>query len=791
MKRIILFVLVAVCQLFTFADVTLPSKVEAKLPKNLMESLIKESDIKKLLDSGNYGQSDTRNKYWAVYSDRDENVTYTSPSGGAEYKKLAFNQPLRIAKISGNYALVYSEPIKSVTFPTISADAVSYGWVSMSHLLLWSSCPTNEKMIYNKALIMMNLDRKQDMKNDMALCLKNPEKKDKGTRLKSDMRFYFVMKEEGDYALLSTLHRIGGSVTNDAVLYGWVKKSHYIPWDQRSCLEPNWNPEAARDFATRGIKAVVYGNTQLSSERCSLPLGKDNGINGTNEANKFRLAPRVMRFPLLDQMDAHEGYYHCMSFGGNGVVDVLAQGVGAGDEIIDRKMQQKSHINIIVVIDGTNSMEGFYGPMQQAIQEANMYFDTQKRTVKVGVVIYRDYPDGEFTTEYLPMKAPSDPALKQFLASGGKYGVKSVGKTWTEALYKGLEVALDTKKMGYSADESNIMFVVGDCGNDLNDKKCLSEESVVAKLATNNIQLASFQVRNVNQQAFLLFRKQMSEMVLNNVKKQYAGFGNLKSGFAEVPNGYEFRAQLDKNYFMGSNHNAALGKEMPAANLLQLVKTRYEQFGRLTDLWIKVTGDASTTFGGSSGGGTMDEKFLETIFSPAEIAAIKQNASLMAVSGYAKKSDGKYDMWKPVLYLSREEFAELRKTLDRVRAEARNGGNTNRTPFIDAIKEIAKKQTMSDFSEWSVEDIMNAMAGVNVSTKGVTGGRTILELQNDKKVKQAEFDALVNKMIKVADKLDKIAEGDYKFKIKRNNTEYYWLPAEDIIPSGVDEDSED
>jgi len=785
MKKTLLLVFAAIIGSKAFADVTLPNNVEVKLPQVLSENLVKESDLQKLMNSGNYGQSQTRNKYWIVYSDRDENVTYTTPGGGTEYKKLSFNQPLRIAKISGEYALVYSEPVRNVTFPTISADGqkLSFGWVPMKHLLLWSSCPTNEKMIYNKALIMMNLDQKQNM-NELALCLKNPQKKNIGIQLQTDMKFYFVMKQEGDYSLLATAHKMSGQSVTDQVLYGWVKKAHYIPWDQRSCLEPNWNQQAGTDFNKRGVKAEVHGTPQLNSLRCTLPLGEKNGIAGTTESNEYRLKPEIMRFPLLESMDKYKDYFHCMGFGGNGVVDVTK--TGGGQIIIDGHLEQKSHINIIVVIDGTNSMEGFYKPMQEAIQKASTFFDTQKRKVRVGVVIYRDYPDGECVTEYLPMKAPGDPALKNFLETGGKYGVSSKGKTWTEALYKGLEVALDTKKMGYSAEQSNIMFVVGDCGNDINDKKCLTADEIVDKMVKNHIQLASFQVRNVNQQAFLLFRKQMSDIVLRNMRKQYSGFSNMKSGFAEIPNGNEFRAQLEKNYFMGSNHYASLDKEMPAANLEKLVTDRYERFGEMVDIWTGEIWNAGSTLGGSGNGGAMNREFLKSIFTDEEIKIIENNASLMAVSGYAKKTDGKYDMWKPVLYISSDEFAKLRETLNKVRIEARKGSNTNRQPFIEAIKQIAKTQTSGDYTEWSVDDIMNAIAGVNVSTKGATGGYTILELQDEKKVKQAEFDKLVNEMLDVIDHLESIAEGDYKFKTKLNNNTYYWLPAEDIIPSAKD-----
>lgn len=765
------------------ADTSLPTNCEAALPKILSTSLIKKSDIDRFMRSSDFGQSDTKSTYWLAYSDRDDNTTYNSP-GGSACGKLNFNEPVRIAKISGNYALVYDEPQKGLVYPKISASAKSKGWIPMKNLLLWQSCPTNDQYIYNKALIVMNIDQRQTM-GDKALCYRNPESKDKGTRLRTTMEFYFVMKEVGNLSLLARQYKIDGKT--DQVLYGWVNRAYYVPWDQRSCLEPNWNIEDAEHFKAINISAKVYESSSLSKVRCSMPIGKVNSVD-PNGPLKYRLNPGAMRFPILDNK-ADKSLYHCTAFAGSEGVEVTVNNTGGNDgvdELIDTKLQGKSRINIIVVIDGTKSMENFYKPMQEAIQQANTYFGTKNREVRVGVVIYRDYTDGQYLTEMLPMTSPNDPALAKFLKEGGKYGIKSSPSdhTYAEALYKGLEVALDAGKMGYSAKNSNIMFVVGDCGNDLNDKKCISQPSIVNKMVANNIQLAAFQVRNLNEQSFLLFRKQMNDIVRGNMQDQYAKLGsNIATGFREIPNGYEFQAKLDKNFFMGSTHYASLGKEMPAAYLYELVKSRYEQFGAVIDVWMKVINEADVTIGGDGGGGQMDMNFLKTIFTAEEINRIKKNSSLMACSGYAPKQDPSgRDYWKPVIYISSDEFANLREKLKPVAVAARQGG-ADRKPYVNAIKALIRAQVAdlseSELNSMSVQNVMAVIGGLNLSI-GATGGKTLLQIQDEKIVKQPEFDAMVQAFVKKYQKLENMATQSYKFKVSRNNTTYYWLPAEDL-----------
>ncbi len=795
MKKIYLILaFICLCTIAN-ADTSLPQTVTASLPKILLKNTVKSSEIATIKSSNEWGQNNKSNKFWTVYSDRANNQTYTGPSASSgEYKSLAFNAQVRIAKIQGDFALVYEEKEKGISYPHISTSAVSMGWIPMKNLLLWNSCPTNEVGIYNKALIVMNLDNiSSSTKADMGKLYKNPATKSGQTTLRSSMNFFFVMKEaDNGLVLLAKECKMEGYTYQ--VLYGWVSKDSYIPWNERTCLEPNWKPAVAEQMSGKTIP--VYGNSSLSNIRCQFPLGRKNTVT-TTRSTMYRMNPNEMRYPLLDNETGNKNIFKVTAFArpdGSAHVAPIPEDEG-GTDIIDEGLKDKSIINLIVVIDGTSSMENYYPPTQEIIRRAYDFFGKENKTVKVGIVIYRDYSDGNFVTEHLSMRKPTDPSITSFLKNGGKYGIKSSPNdhTYAEALYKGLELALDNTTMGYSPKNSNLMIVIGDCGNDLNDHKCISDTEIIKRCVKNNIQLSAFQVRNNNEQSFLLFRQQMDKIVRENMKAQYARLGNgVKGRFAEISDGsgYNFKTNLpkDKNFYIGSTRNAQLGKNMDIAKLYDIVKNSYLQFSEAIDAQMGTIIRATETIAihdGEDGGVTstsVDMAYLKTIFSDKEIADLKKANSLMAFQGYTSQKtqdDNAYEYWKPIVYISSDEFASLMETLQKV-MNAANEGSSDRKPYINSIKALVRAMvpdiTEKEIDEKGYDEVMALISGLPVQTDQ-TKRIPIIKIAD---LPQVEFDGIIADFRNKYNKLKKIREQAYPFSIEHNKTRWYWIPVEDL-----------
>lgn len=500
---------------------------------------------------------------WNAWSDRADNTTYKGPSTSSGVKNhLEFNERVRIAKIENNFALVYVEKQNEVTYPNIYANE-DKGWIPMSNLLLWESCPANEKGILNKALIVVNLEDKASDADNLFKIYTNPNKQSNKGFATSSVNFRFVMKEDKATGMVLLSNESTLSGTTDQMLYGWFNKDSYVKWNQRSCLEPNWDRTEVTYFGNNKEKIHVYQNGNLTGDEIINPFTFGDITNSDGErGDRYRMPKGSLRYPILDKNNqTNESNYYCNVFAQNGSLSTAAQ---HNDSIIrfqNTAVKNKEGVNLIIAIDGTRSMEPYYKPVKDAIKEGYSYYANKNLNVKIGIVIYRDYLDGQYLTEVLPLKKHNDPEITSFLDNGGhgKYGIKSApGDDVPEALYEGLMAATDKQKMKFGSKESNLLLVIGDCGNRLNDKRSPAQSAIIDRLINNNFQVVAFQVRRLNQPAYNWFQKQMGEIITKNVKTQTDGLG-INVAWEPKPHGFELNSATAKKFYIGSLKQPSLG----------------------------------------------------------------------------------------------------------------------------------------------------------------------------------------------------------------------------------------
>lgn len=820
MRRNFLVSLLSVISFVAFAQSPRVDKCEVFRPEVLGKNIIFEHEATKIGSSNRYGQNVTPTSitYWEAYSDSDNNVTYMGPStGSAKCKELSFSQPVRIAKIdyTTGMALVFSEPQKNINYPKISADAEWYGWIPMKRLLLWSGCLANEHGIFNKALICSNYEvikgQSSSASNSLDVGYRKPDKNSAKYGIESGAsRFYFIMKRENGMVLLATQSTMEGTYSRE-LLYCWVEEQNYVPWNQRTCLEPNWDQEAVEYFIKQGIKThPIYERRDLSNLLASVktPIKDvlpEDALYMPSEDwdNLFRWPGTKLRNPILD--GSTKDIWNLSTFtapGGKDDVDPEEQKRMAENK---RTLENKLKFNIVFVIDGTNSMQPYYPSVRDAIKSSLNYFDAEQQ-VKVGVVVYRNKADGDREIEICPLTPRNVIArVTNFL---DRVEAKSAGITHEESLYKGINTALD--RMRFNNGESNIMIVVGDCGERIEGADT-QRDNIVTKLVEKDIQLMAFQVQNVSGiTAYSGFTNQMNRLIrlskLRNYQKYFnsaAGGTRVGVGFSNVTDsqnkkiGYDFPVTVDgkpitaeQTFYIGTSRGVdpgINGGRMPVEALQPLINKTVKEFAKtiqtqldvLTKKMLGMSGPVNPLVNNDS---TIS---LEDAFANKLLKSVGNNRTVNFV-GYTRKTHSSgYDHFKPVLFIEDKELQELLKKLEPVKQAADQSQVDHRAPYIEALRALVAGLTgMSasgtDIKNMTQQDIMNMVGGISVDTSSLQS-YTLDELNNPDVVDNPTYKSIIDDFSKKVEMLRNIADSqDYRNRYAKdfNGECFYWIPVD-------------
>ncbi len=789
MKKIVLTLFLILCVSYSgSAQIKLPEKCQIFYPDVLLSNAVLfEEHVAALEKSPDYGQGKApRNRtFWIVYSDRNDNVTYDAPGSTTKYSSLSLNDRLRIAQIKNGYALVYTEPQEDIAYPMISQYAECKGWVSMKNLLLWHSCPANDAGIYNKALLCVNLDQ-VSKDGDVGKMFYNPRDKSKYKTLMTDMNFYFVMKREGNLSLLADAHTLDGR--SDRVLLGWVPEQSYVAWNQRSCIEPTWEKKDVEYFSAENQQIRIYEDKGLNNCVTMIPFKSKQSTE--KDPHLYRMHPDDLRLPLLD--GGTDDMYRCSTFGAVGGGTLV---VGGEEDKVsplglsEAELRQMSNINIGIVIDGTSSMEPFYPAVKEAIKEGVKFFGN-KYNVKVGVVIYRDYSDKEFVTEIMPLTNPGNPKLDSFLDTGGKYGIRSNtgDRTLEEAMYEGINVALD--RMGFNSDQSNLLLVVGDCGNDRADTK-YSPDALIKKIVDKNVNLMGFQVRRGAEDAFALFNNQLQRLLFKSLEKKYDNLskGTVKVQIKSTDDGFALENDAKSNLFIGSHNMPMSGaQQMPLNKLSSLMQQSIMYCAESVKFQIDLITSASKTVfepnpNLEKGSIDINEEFIKARIGVEAYEELMKSNQLVTYMGYshkAHKSGRPY--FKPVVFISSDELNTLIERLAPVNAAA-VVQNNDRAPYVNAMKALIQSMvpdiTDDRMNQMGYSEVMATVAGLNEAA-GALKGYTIVEIANPQAVSNVEYLSLVDDFKRKFRILQRLKSNPYKYTRVFNGLKYYWLPVEDL-----------
>lgn len=819
------------------AQVQLPEKVTAFTPKVIAEnSVLSWDDAQKLLASSNWGQSQapSNKRYWVVYSDRDNNHLYESPNRSSRQldntNDLMMNDKVRIAQIRNGFALVYEEPSESTVYPAISPAAKSsnkrIGWIPMENLLLWRKCPADQYGIYRKALLVFNVDEVKSKGSNSPVGYKfnNPTyypNTNRASQIKTGMRFYYIMKEDKETGLMLLADEYNLDATGKH-LYGWVAEQSMAHWNQRSCLEPSWDLDDIQEL--KNTPALVFGESSMNNNTVISRYNYGRTIQeGKLEEYKYRLDGKVLRYPILnnDSKDK-ENSYKCTVFIPGGVemsLDAINENETQARKRIQENIDAMKIFNLLIVIDGTRSMEPYYEPVQKAISEACKDIKSANKNYepRVGLVIYRDYADGKDDPEnglleYIPLSDPETTELKSYFSTGGKYRIKSSSKdkTYDEAVYQGIWQALDMDEMGYDSKQSNLLVVVGDCGNDESYEELYgpTQQEIIEKCVENRVNMLVFQVHKKKKTGSAdklydsnrLFNDQMNFILTQNLEAQYAALKvkDLEVKFDRSTSGYDLKPTLNirENFFLGAtrfpdNDNGKEDlkadelKDMLVRNIQEFQKTVSDRVNAADELGGFAESEMTTEQ--MSTGLSVSDAYMISLIGEEQYKVIQQTKTLMAKTGYVyKKSSSGKDYWKPVIFISPEELKKMTDRLSEVVSVSASAGNKTeevRKHYVDAMKSILRGflpgVSEEDMLNMSQDDVVALIAGLNVSTKQLSG-RPLREIADPKQCSDPEFRKIETAFKNKVNKLKNLIKENRAYIYDYKDVNSYWIPIEEL-----------
>lgn len=765
---------------------------QVKLPEKAMgmpEIFINEQESwnwDNIAKNHNWGK--LTNNFWIVYIDREGVRSYTSSIGGTvEKDDLKFMHPYFVAKIENGYALLYEEKNIQVNLE-ISKKAKSIGWVPVEHLLLWSTCPRNQGQVYQKAVILKDIDEiqnKKDIKEISPEFSKSPERVvGTGWRV-SDLEFYFVYKTVNGAALLvadSKLPEVG-EISKQKL--GWMKKGLYTPWNARLCYEPNFGEEfeggnkSAAIFRTQSeVKSFRYTSGTCENGDCKDALWAE-------KLKSKRWSPKQVRFPVLETFSvlAQVGTIGAMGEG-------AAQNSSTNREEYERIKTKYDNIektmervNVVFVMDGTSSMKKYYLPMAKALQNAMNRNSMRGAEMYFGAVIYRNYADGDRLVEIKQLTRDYQ-AVAGWLATRE---CKSIGQSHYEAVYYGIDYAL--ANMNWNKDNCNFMVLVGDAANDPNDQKGKNMDDIVRKMSDYGINFVGFQANHLNHAAYHDFAFQIQQIMTKELS-QLMGRTVKRKDFKLTRQLYQIKSVPGEWPIYSSAYRfAEIDKSENANELENIVENRIVDFKTQANEQLVTLRMALQGLGASDEdlqSSNLDSKkimeILEEIgLTPEEIETLKNHNTTLKVKGFAARTNTNgTELFLPCVFMAKAELDELISSLKKV---SQNVSTNRRQDLQNALKALALSYIGQgrEADELNVEDVMQAVSGLTSATgKNVLAGINIKDITNPNKVTDSQINDFVDQIktdVKILErrKVDKSCYFDSKNKLR-----YYYILLEDM-----------
>lgn len=592
---------------------------------------------------------------WVVYVCNEGATVYEEPRLTSRIltKDIHFMEDFYVADLTDGFALLfyYDSKLEGDNGLEIPSQIISkksifkqnrrtngyIGWVSLDDLLLWDITPKTKEGIFQKITVVKNVQVASNFKSMPQLFMdeectiigENPQ-----TLNALDFYFTFKKSETGN-ALVYANYQLDGRMLNKKV--GWIKVGEFIDWNTRICWEPAFGEdinEYAYTFSSeeaafdKKLKEKV-SSAKLSAKRFSTQYEPRSPVVIYNADNAIA---------LLSVLANQKGQ------------DLNYQEV---QKKIDDMKKSLSKINIVFVMDATNSMKSCFNAMSNAVQQIGNYRYTSNN-VRFGAVVYRNYQDApENLVESISLTDDFS-KIKDFLSSVKCF---SVSKRPQEAMFYGLNYAVDN--MDWNSEESNFIVLVSDVSSKSPDERGFTTESVSKKLAYKGVNLVAFQARSQPEAVYQNFGDQVCDIIELTLNK--LDYKDNSVSYESEPQIFYYNKDVTDKWplrYMGYKFKESDEQNINASELTAMATGIIKEFILTTQANIdKLSKSISST--------EIDSSICEALIRKGVIENCDDLKGMIRISGYTRRiwTQGKR-MFVPCVFLADKELNDLIRDLE-------------------------------------------------------------------------------------------------------------------------------
>lgn len=632
----------------------------------------------KAVRNRNFGEL-TQNP-WIVYVVNEGAKAYDNPTNASKIvvNDIRFMDNFYVADISGDFALLFycdnKDLLYGLQIPSeIKSDKSKYkqsnrtngyiGWVHLDDLLLWTICPKTTDGIFKKIAIVKDVDEMtRENVNKAPKMYKNSSCSEYAGRNLNALDFYFAIKKDAvGNVLVYRNYKLLGDMRHEAI--GWVEKGQFIDWNTRICWEPAFGRGIAEYaysfqsagepedlFSDRAEFAKDYYDGELSQSIDKVKVAK---IKLTEKRKSIENTPRS---PVIEYED-NVAQLSVLANSLNGATE------GPDPEEILNKIrileQSLSKINIVFVMDATNSMKDCFSAMSKSVINISKTSIYEEDKVNFGVVVFRNYEDERngLLLESCPLTGNIQ-TISNFL---NNVKCTSVSPEPQEAMFYGLNYAADN--MGLDKDNSNFVILISDVTTKDPDKKDFTSKKIVEKFKQKGINLVAFQARSQREREYQNFSSQIMDMVTDLLKCQ-----GYSTSDVTTTNGISIYEQKGSNIKwplrpMGYKFKASDDQNINSKELEDMAVTMIKEF-------IVVTEENISKLRASMSGGEIevDYSVCEELIRRKIIKDCKDLANIgLKVTGYSSQYNNNGEkMFVPCVFFADEELNQLISDIERV-----------------------------------------------------------------------------------------------------------------------------